>query len=83
MSGTKLTAACVLSGLFHKPHQLRLRRLDSAHSASGFFALPWAPLEAVVQNKFVAKSDVWSFGVLLYEIWNKGQDPYESADWCV
>lgn len=65
---------------------IHCRRMHSPHapcSASGYFALPWAPLEAVTQNKFVAKSDVWSFGVLLYEIWTKGAEPYSGPEWCV
>ena len=36
----------------------------------------WTAPEAMHDNKFSVKSDVWSFGILLYEIMTFGQMPY-------
>ncbi|XP_064626718.1 muscle, skeletal receptor tyrosine protein kinase-like isoform X2 [Lineus longissimus] len=36
----------------------------------------WTPIEAVLYNKFTVESDVWSFGVVLWEIFSYAQQPY-------
>ncbi|MFH4984224.1 hypothetical protein AB6A40_010933 [Gnathostoma spinigerum] len=36
-------------------------------------------VEVFEKNKFMVGSDVWMFGVLIWEIYNDGQKPYEDA----
>ncbi|XP_059837432.1 tyrosine-protein kinase SRK2 [Hypanus sabinus] len=40
------------------------------------FPVKWTAPEAIHSNKFSIKSDVWSFGILLYEIITYGKTPY-------
>jgi len=45
---------------------------------SNFFPIRWTAPEAGFYGKYSTKSDVWSFGIVLYEIITKGKIPYES-----
>jgi len=38
--------------------------------------LRWMPPEAIFDDDFTEKSDVWSYGVLVWEIYTFGQMPY-------
>lgn len=42
----------------------------------GKVAVRWTAPEASLQKKFSSKSDVWSFGILLWEIYSFGRVPY-------
>ena len=40
------------------------------------FPIKWTAVEAALYNRFSIKSDVWSFGILLFEIITYGRFPY-------
>eukprot|EP00096_Caligus_rogercresseyi_P015126 TRINITY_DN756_c0_g1_i2.p1 TRINITY_DN756_c0_g1~~TRINITY_DN756_c0_g1_i2.p1 ORF type:complete len:172 (-),score=26.30 TRINITY_DN756_c0_g1_i2:1514-2029(-) len=47
----------------------------SAHQGARF-PVKWTAPEAISFGKFTVKSDVWSFGILLMEVFTYGQVPY-------
>ena len=38
----------------------------------------WTAPEAILFRKYTTKSDIWSYGMLMYEIWSLGHKPFES-----
>ncbi|MFT7809925.1 tyrosine-protein kinase ITK/TSK [Arapaima gigas] len=42
------------------------------------FPVKWSAPEVIKYSKFSSKSDVWSFGVLMWEVYNEGRMPYEN-----
>lgn len=47
---------------------------------NGKFPIKWTSPEAAFSRKFSTKSDVWSFGILLYEMVTFGRIPYPGMD---
>ncbi|KAF6775025.1 hypothetical protein AHF37_04260 [Paragonimus kellicotti] len=44
------------------------------------FPIKWTAPEAALLGRFTVKSDVWSFGIVIYEIITYGQVPFPSMD---
>ncbi|XP_072286182.1 tyrosine-protein kinase BTK isoform X2 [Pyxicephalus adspersus] len=53
--------------------------LDDEYTSSlgSKFPVRWSPAEVLLYSKFSSKSDVWSFGVLMWEVFTFGKMPYE------
>lgn len=48
------------------------------HYRQNWIPLRWLPAESVFENDFSTKSDVWAFGVLMWEVFSHGELPYSS-----
>ncbi|KAL5016988.1 hypothetical protein ScPMuIL_006577 [Solemya velum] len=64
---------------FH--HSRALNEDDEYNPQSGeLFPVKWTAPEAALCGKFTTKSDVWSYGILLFELITHGQEPYQDMD---
>ena len=43
----------------------------------GMIPVKWTAPEAVLYRKYTTKSDVWSYGMVMFEIWSLGHKPFE------
>ena len=53
-----------------------LARVIKEDIYSSVFPTKWTAPEAALYNRFTVKSDVWSFGVVMFEIVTEGANPY-------
>ncbi|GCB65509.1 hypothetical protein scyTo_0013469 [Scyliorhinus torazame] len=54
--------------------------LDDEYTSStgSKFPVKWSPPEVFHFSKFSSKSDIWSFGVLMWEVFTEGRMPFEN-----
>lgn len=55
--------------------------MDDEYTSSGGakFPIKWAPPEVLGYTRFSSKSDVWAYGVLMWEVFTCGKIPYGRA----
>ncbi|GAB1600337.1 muscle, skeletal receptor tyrosine protein kinase-like [Argonauta hians] len=70
--GDNLTVKISDFGLARNVHSVNYYK-GSEHDA---IPIRWMPLETILNNKFTIESDVWSFGVVLWEIFSFALQPY-------
>ncbi|XP_034063182.1 tyrosine-protein kinase TXK-like [Gymnodraco acuticeps] len=53
--------------------------LDNQYTSSSGakFPVKWSPPEVLHYSKYSSKADVWSFGVVMWEIYSEGATPFE------
>uniref|UniRef100_A0A5K3FHD6 Protein kinase domain-containing protein n=2 Tax=Mesocestoides corti TaxID=53468 RepID=A0A5K3FHD6_MESCO len=58
-----------------------LSRPQGSHFTSGVIAIKWAAMEVIEDgSKYTLSSDVWSYGVVLWEIYSVGYTPYNDIE---
>lgn len=60
------------------PHNCAADLVDTDSEAP--LAVRWLPLESILQGHFNVDTDVWSFGVLLWELLTFGRMPYGNVE---
>ncbi|CAJ0944444.1 unnamed protein product, partial [Mesorhabditis belari] len=50
---------------------------DELYYINHKFPIRWSPPEVLESGKFNDRSDVWSFGVVIFELYTRGETPYK------
>ncbi|GMS80509.1 hypothetical protein PENTCL1PPCAC_2684 [Pristionchus entomophagus] len=55
-------------------------RSFSVAAGEGRLPIKWLALECLQYHKFTHKSDVWSYGIVLFEMYSLGESPFSDID---
>ncbi|GMT10903.1 hypothetical protein PFISCL1PPCAC_2200 [Pristionchus fissidentatus] len=55
-------------------------RSFSVAAGEGRLPIKWLAIECLQYHKFTHKSDVWSFGIVLFEMYSLGESPFSDID---
>lgn len=61
-------------GLARDSYAMDYYRVPAANNL--LLPVRWMPIDAILYSRFSVESDIWAFGVLLWEIWMDGMRPY-------
>ena len=80
----KNIVVCLSQSYFCKIANFNLAKIISEYdyvesTAQEQFPIEWTAVESLRSKRFTVKSDVWSFGIVLYELITHGDDPYPYA----
>lgn len=53
--------------------------MNTRHNCFFIYVFKWTAPEALKNAKYSFKSDVWSFGILIWEMWSYGRSPYRKT----
>ena len=70
----QLTAKIADFGLSRNISAVNYYRIGGGKKS--YLPIRWMPPEALLYGKYTLKSDVWSFGILMWEVYTFGQLPY-------
>lgn len=51
-------------------------KVMSPHNQGGKIPIRWTAPEAIAYRKFTSASDVWSYGIVMWEVMSYGERPY-------
>uniref|UniRef100_A0A914E007 receptor protein-tyrosine kinase n=1 Tax=Acrobeloides nanus TaxID=290746 RepID=A0A914E007_9BILA len=58
------------------PHQVNSQQMEYHQKTDTPFPFAWCPPEVLLSRKYSNASDVWAFGVTLWELFSYGEHPY-------
>ena len=75
-TGTGASVSSASSSTSSSPAPTVPPRAAYYRSTEGIFPLRWTALEAMTNLVYTEKTDVWSFGIVMAEIFQDGRQPY-------
>ena len=65
---------------FNKAKQFTYYKEEYIATKDEMIPARWSPPEVLLERKFILKSDMWSYGILMYEIATCGRTPYPNQN---